>query len=344
MKSVLPAILLLASAASALVVAAPACVSPAAQASSATTIVVPQQPPQPAVARSADRAATPVASPSPASIAVAQFRCEGGKRFDVAGRQYCGYTEADTWEGSERRCFANGGHLMTLESEPASEALHAALGSPLGAGRAAWIGLELKVKGKAGPNEWKWSSGDAVKAASWNTGEPNNFDRNEACGEWLVVDGRWNDTRCEMRQRYLCESKPGKDLKCSAGRAFAAGTTSYCLNATERSFADAKRACIADGGQLAELKTAEDNRVVREAMASRFTAAKMWIGLTDAPEEGNWSWTSGAPLAFEAWKPGEPNDYDGEDCAQLFADSWEWNDFDCSARLPFVCESTSTKR
>ena len=330
MKSV--SVLLLASVA----LAAAACAAAApGSAGGPGSIVVPRQPPQPV-------APLPVASGaavSTAPVAPSPFRCDGGKRFEVGARSYCGYGDAETWEASERRCVSSGGHLMTLDTEATSEALHKALGSPLGAGRAAWVGLELKVKGKPGPNEWKWSSGDPVKAASWNAGEPNDFDQKEACGEWLVADGRWNDTRCEMRQRYLCESKLGRPLRCNGGRAFDAGTTSYCLNATERSFADAKRACTADGGKLAEMKTNEDNRAVRDAMASRFAVARMWIGLTDVPAEGNWSWVSGSPSSFEAWAPGEPNDFGGKDCAQLFGDSWTWNDLDCNVRLPSICES-----
>jgi mannose receptor, C type len=311
--------------------------APAGAGDGSRSIVVPPQPPQPVLA---PPPATPTASPVASHVAASPFRCDGGKRFEVGARSYCGYEEPDTWEGAERRCVASGGHLMTLDTEATSAALHQALGSPLGAGRAAWIGLELKVKGKPGPNEWKWSSGEPVKAASWNTGEPNDFDHLESCGEWLVASGRWNDTRCEMRQRYLCESLAGKELRCKAGRAFIVGGITYCLNAAERSFTEAKRACAADGGQLAELKSSDANRAVRDAMAARFSAAKMWIGLTDTPEEGSWSWVSGAPTSHEAWAPGEPNDFGGEDCAQLFSDTWTWNDLDCSARLPSVCESS----
>jgi hypothetical protein len=321
----------------ALALAAPACGGASGGTESSRSIVVPPQPPQPVESLAPPPA--PAAPPPISPVAASQFRCEGGKRFEVGSRSYCGYVEPETWEASERRCVSSGGHLMTLDTEPTSTALRAALGSPVGAGRAAWIGLELKVKGRPGPNEWKWSSGEPVKAASWNAGEPNDFDHKESCGEWLVASGLWNDTRCEMRQPYLCESKPGKDLRCNGGRSFKAGTTSYCVSTTERSFTDAKRACAADGGQLAEPKTSEDNRAVRDAMASRFAAAKMWIGLTDTPEEGNWSWTSGATGSFEAWAAAEPNDFGGEDCAQLFADSWTWNDLDCNVRLPSVCES-----
>lgn len=298
-------------------------------------MLIPVQPPPPPVLPSP----APSALKADAPRAAIPFKCDGGKRFQASSRTYCAYAELDSWEGSERRCVANGGHLMTLDTESTSEAVYKALGSPQAAKRAAWIGLELKNKKRPGPSEWKWSSGDAVKAESWNDGEPNNFEGAEACGEWLVVDGRWNDTRCDQTQAYVCQSKPGATLACKTGRAFTVGATTYCLNANERAFPDAKRACAADGGQLAELKTAAENGALREAMAARFAATTIWIGLTDATEEGNWGWVSGAPRGFEAWQGGEPNDFGDEDCAQLFADSWTWNDLDCNARLASVCEA-----
>ena len=318
-------------------VSALAC-GPTAPATEPATIVLPPQPPQPAP----PPPPTPLPAPTPVAVAVPAFRCESGKRFEAGGRSYCGYAEPETWEASEARCVAGGGHLMTLDSGSTDEAVHAALGSPLGAGRAAWIGLELKTKGG---HDWKWSTGEAVTAASWNSGEPNNFDRNEACGEWLVVDGRWNDTRCELRQPHLCQqSKPDKDLTCSGGRVFAAGGLEYCLHGSARTFAEAKRACTADGGRLAVLKTTEENRGLLDAMAARFAATRMWIGLSDSAEEGNWSWASGSKQDFAAWASGEPNNYNEEHCAELHGDTWKWNDLDCNAKLPSVCESPARSR
>ena len=69
----------------------------------------------------------------------------------------------------------------------------------------------------------------------------------------------------------------------------------------------------------------------------------MWIGANDGAEEGTWTWISGAPFEFAAWLPNEPNNFNREDCAELHADMWQWNDFDCGARLPSVCESPKKK-
>jgi hypothetical protein len=309
------------------------CGAPSAATVERSTVVVPPQPAQPVPP---PPPSVPVAAPSAAPL----FRCEGGKRFEVLQTSYCAYAEPDTWERSEARCVANGGHLMTVDPRITSDALHAALGSPLGAERAAWIGLELKSKGAK--KAWTWTTGAALEDASWNTGEPNNFGGHEACAEWLVADGRWNDTRCELSQSYLCQAAKDKPLACKSGRAFSSGGVAYCLNAVDRTFAEAKRACAADGGGLAVLGTLAENRAVRDAMAARFAATRMWIGLTEAGEDGNWRWTSGVPyFEFAAWEVGEPNNFNNEEhCAELHAATWMWNDLDCGVALPSVCEST----
>jgi hypothetical protein len=312
-----------------------ACGGPPAGPADPAHVVVPSQPPQP-------RVAPPSPSPVIPIVAAPAFRCESGKRFEVAGRSYCAYDEVASWEAAERRCVGNGGHLMALDTEVTSTAVHKALGSPVGGERAAWMGLQLVGKGAQG--KWRWTTGEDLAAASWNAGEPNNFDGNEGCGEWLIADGRWNDTRCHLPQPYLCQAKADKPLGCRRGRAFSAGGMSYCLNTVDLAWTEARRACTADGGSLAVLRTSAENTSVREAMAARFSATKMWIGLTDAAEEGNWSWISGGPVGFTAWHSGEPNDFNREDCGQLYSDSWTWNDLDCSIELPSVCESPATRR
>lgn len=291
-------------------------------------VMVPTQPL--ASAAPAPLASAPPSAPVAAPVA---FRCDA-KRFEVSGRSYCAYENGEPWDKAEERCVANGGHLMTFDARAKSDAIHRALGSPVGAGRAAWIGLELKTKHKS---DWKWNGKDAVTESNWNEGEPNDWDQNEMCGEWLVADGTWNDTRCDLKQPYLCE---GSKLDCKGGKPFEAGGVSYCLNATNRSHADAKAACARDGGTLAVFKDRTTGAKVRDAAAQKFAAKKMWIGLTDAAAEGEWRWASGERASFAAWQSGEPNDFNTENCVELWADTWTWNDFDCNATRPFVCEAS----
>jgi len=280
------------------------------------------------------------AAPPEAEPAASGFRCEEGQRFDVGGRAYCGYERPAPWKVAERRCAENGGHLASLDTEATSEALRAALRSPLGAGRAVWMGL----RAPRGPGSWAWVTGEPLSAARWDQGEPNNFGGNEGCAEWLIADGSWNDTRCELRQGYLCQApKGGAALRCS-GRAFKVGAVAHCLESgAEVSWAEAKQACEAAGGALATPRGLDENKSLHDAMAARFPARKMWIGLTDEGHEGSFRWASRAPGEFTAWHDGEPNNFNGEDCVELYADTWTWNDFDCGARLPSLCEAAAPR-
>src|SRR5687768_12381759 len=108
------------------------------EAADPSAVVVPPQP-KPAPPPPASTPPTPAATAAVASAP--PFKCETGKRFEIGQRSYCAYEEAATWEASEARCVANGGHLLTLDTTATSNAVHTALGSPIGAGRAAWIGL-----------------------------------------------------------------------------------------------------------------------------------------------------------------------------------------------------------
>jgi len=317
-----------------------ACAGGGAPETSPTVVVLPPQPPQPTAITVGSVA--PPASNAPA--ADVPFKCETQRRFEIGNRSYCAYTEPESWDDAERTCVTNGGHLMSLDTRVTSDAVKKAIASPVGVPRAAWIGLELaKAKPK---NEWRWVNGEAVKSPSWAAGEPNNFEGNESCGEWLVADGKWNDTRCDLRLPSVCQAPTGKSMACAGnGKPLTVGgRDSYCVNLTLRSFADAKKACIADGGSLAVLRTKEENDALRDAMAARVPGERMWIGLGDAADEGVWKWTSGAPLTYEAWRSGEPNDFQDEDCVELYLDGWTWNDFDCSAAKPFLCESPPKRK
>lgn len=324
------------------VMACAACGGAAAASGDHGAIIVPQQPPQPTATASSSSSSSADAAVAIA-VAAKPFECKTGQRFETTARSFCAYTEALPWDAAEQRCVENGGHLATIDSDTVNGALRSVLGSPVGLPRAAWIGLEMKKSGAK--KEWRWSNGAALTAPAWSSGEPNDFygDGSEACAEWLVADGKWNDTRCSLRVPFLCQM--GKTpLACTTGNAASLLDGKYCLARTGYTFADAKKQCAQMGGSLAGPITESDNETLRKAVAARFSATRFWIGLSDADEEGHWKWSSGAPFAFEAWGRGEPNDYQKEDCVEVQADTWTWNDFDCSAARAFVCEGAPKKK
>ncbi len=52
---------------------------------------------------------------------------------------------------------------------------------------------------------------------------------------------------------------------------------------------------------------------------------------------GTWEWVDGSsfPIPWEMWNPGEPNNYDQEDCAIVDVKGttpYRWNDVPCSMK------------
>ncbi|KAB2901385.1 MAG: hypothetical protein F9K40_08570 [Kofleriaceae bacterium] len=81
-------------------------------------------------------------------------------------------------------------------------------------------------------------------------------------------------------------------------------------------------------------------------MAARPEGGRIWLGIQDWDEEGEWRTLAFEPVAYTAWLDGEPNDEgdEGEDCAVLLArfdpapHAGRWNDVPCSLERAYVCE------
>lgn len=115
----------------------------------------------------------------------------------------------------------------------------------------------------------------------------------------------------------------------------------YLVCETTLAFSDAKLACEGYGAfGLVEIGSEDENEWV-QALADQQVAGPVWIGLSDADDEDTFRWISGAPLDYEAWEAGEPNNSGDEDCGQLYADSGNWNDALCDVQYAYMCESVN---
>ncbi|XP_022108619.1 alpha-N-acetylgalactosamine-specific lectin-like [Acanthaster planci] len=72
----------------------------------------------------------------------------------------------------------------------------------------------------------------------------------------------------------------------------------------------------------------------------------VWLGLTDASNEGQFVWIDRATVSYTDWGDDEPNDWgNGEDCTTLRFHATKgrfWNDKPCSTELPYICKMTAT--
>ncbi|KAM7410988.1 hypothetical protein PAMA_021114 [Pampus argenteus] len=147
-----------------------------------------------------------------------------------------------------------------------------------------------------------------------------------------------------------------------------------CL--TSGLWAGADLACIALGGNLASIRTAEDYAILREVVNKATGKDKAsWIGgydavkVSDLPinklytfvgwselcmpaaklktanrlqlkkEEGAWTWSDGSAFEFSGWAKGEPNNYlYAEHCMEMNFEGRDYvNDERCNEWRSFIC-------
>jgi hypothetical protein len=114
--------------------------------------------------------------------------------------------DSKDWEDARDFCFADGGHLLTVndaDEEAWADAtvdvldvMHGIVGSYW------WIGFN----DRAVEGVWEWVDGTPVSYTDWYAGEPNNVG-NEDCAQIDQFDPflGWNDQSCAAINRYICE-------------------------------------------------------------------------------------------------------------------------------------------
>lgn len=90
------------------------------------------------------------------------------------------------------------------------------------------------------------------------------------------------------------------------------------------SWTSARDACAADGAHLAVVTSRDEAEFIAELCDGRY----MFLGASDAEEEGRWDWVDGSPWEFTHWMQGQPNDYSGHENYLATYDEGEWVDVD----------------
>jgi len=94
------------------------------------------------------------------------------------------------------------------------------------------------------------------------------------------------------------------------------------------------------GGYIVTVTSAQEHDFLGKVL-NELQMNRAWLGASDESEEGVWKWTGGAEkdvvfypndpdrgvTGFTFWFKGEPNNVDGENCANFFPDGW--NDVNC---------------
>lgn len=91
------------------------------------------------------------------------------------------------------------------------------------------------------------------------------------------------------------------------------------------SWNQAEAEAVSLGGHLVTIRDASEEQWLKDTFGTYW----YWIGLNDVAIEGTFVWTSGEPLDYTNWNPGEPSNTNNEDFVGFnIADATRgWNDF-----------------
>jgi len=252
------------------------------------------------------------------------------------GHHYYLSNEWNSWEIANARAYARGGYLAAI-NDAAENQVVADWVNAYGSFEA-WIG----INDIASEGNFEWTSGDPVTYTNWAPGEPNDFNIGEdyAVINWwsyLYGPGYWNDLGVPDGDRpsviEIGEDNSACPLECHAYLGSFEGHDYYVsTDFTTWTTADANAQAL--GGYLVSIGSAAENAFIE----SYFPGADwLWIGLSDAAEEGTFTWSNGDPLTYSNWAPFEPNNSGNEDYAIIWADG-TWNDLGEGWYLPYIVE------
>lgn len=130
---------------------------------------------------------------------------EGRHALQMAGWSYfaqtrCFYkllSQQSNFDQARRSCQAahNGSDLVIIKSAEENAYIKV-----LVKGHFPWIGATDREQ----EGTWKWWDGSRVTYTDWGQGEPNGG-RRENCAHFWKESVIWNDTRCNVQRRAVCE-------------------------------------------------------------------------------------------------------------------------------------------
>jgi hypothetical protein len=114
---------------------------------------------------------------------------------------------------------------------------------------------------------------------------------------------------------------------------------------------EARDNCASIGMLLVRVDDGDESQWVADNVYDSPPRQGVWIGASDAAQEGEWRWTDGTLFwlgsssgavqdgLFNAWYPTQPSGQEPRDCAALDGNELGWYDLDCTIPQPYACES-----
>ncbi|XP_027143932.1 type-2 ice-structuring protein-like isoform X7 [Larimichthys crocea] len=186
------------------------------------------------------------------------------------------------------------------------------------------------------------SSSEAADDSSNEAADDSSNEAADDSSSEAADDSSNEETESEDEEGEEAESTEGEKThevakrscrcRCRGGGWRRYGKIYYRYFSSSRTWARAQYYCRAIGGNLASVHSTYENNVIRAVARNR----AVWIGFSDAQQNGYWFWSDGTRFNYQKWCSGQP-DNSGRKQHCAYKRGTCWDDVSCSSRLPFVC-------
>ncbi|KAK2822607.1 hypothetical protein Q5P01_022672 [Channa striata] len=243
-----------------------------------------------------------------------------------------------TWFEARDYCRAIGGDLLSIHSDAELRVVRHGK---------AWIGLHIED-----PNVgYVWSDKSPVNFMHWQEGEPNNFNNDESCAEFVMYQydesGSWNDANCEGYNDWMCQISAGVTPKPPPNdTALEYNTTSdgwiewkgnqYYINQISMASEEARHYCQQRHGDLISISSKEENIFLWKQISRHY--GYYYIGLS-VDLDGSFWWMDSSLIGFQRWDENQPNsDVFDENCVTMTYYMGFWRTCNCGQEHPSICK------
>jgi hypothetical protein len=140
-----------------------------------------------------------------------------------------------------------------------------------------------------------WHDGTTIPTpafSAWEGGEPDGGPQN--CLALRASSDKWIDRECDSLYFAICDVPTGTLIPDCSSNIVDGSTRAYCT--TPRTFDDAVAECASGGGTLAHIDDDDENAQLSTAADVVALDQIWWIGATDIPFEGVWTWLDDGTL------------------------------------------------
>ncbi|KFO04791.1 Macrophage mannose receptor 1, partial [Balearica regulorum gibbericeps] len=223
---------------------------------------------------------------------------------------YCylvGHTSV-TFSEAKKTCERSSGYLTSVGDRYEQAYLTSLIG--LSSEKYFWIGLsDTEEQGM-----FKWVTGEGVLYTNWNAAMPGNEAGCVALRTGNAA-GLWDVQNCEVKAKFLCRKLADKttlplnpetvsDSKCPLGWD-TSNSTNSCFRVfvreenQKKTWFEARDFCREIGGDLAAIRSEEEQTVIENLLRKKSPPSPFWIGLQCLDPDGGLSWSDGSPVNYK---------------------------------------------